>query len=406
MAQKIHRLNARRVETLRSDGRHADGGGLYLSISKNGGRRWVFLYRRQGRLREMGLGSARDVPLIKARERAAAARLILSDGKDPLSERQQTQKSLAFAECATRYIASHRAGWRNEKHAAQWSSTLETYAYPIIGRQPVSDVDVTHVMQILEPIWATKTTTAGRLRGRIEAVLDWAKAHRYRTGENPARWRGHLDKLLPKRSKVQRVKHHPALPYPEIAAFVSELRERRAISARALEFLILTAARSGEVAGAKWCEIQADTRLWIIPDERMKAGKEHRVPLSARALAILQEVRPSECAPSDFIFPGGNKGEPLSENGMLALIKRMGRGDLTAHGFRSSFRDWAAECTTFSRDVAEMALAHTIADDTEAAYRRGDLLEKRRRLMEAWAEFCDTQPGDKVVSLRTSDAAA
>jgi integrase len=406
MAQKIHRLNARRVETLRSDGRHADGGGLYLSISKNGGRRWVFLYRRQGRLREMGLGSARDVPLIKARERAAAARLILSDGKDPLSERQQTQKSLAFAECATRYIASHRAGWRNEKHAAQWSSTLETYAHPIIGRRPVSDVDVNHVMQILEPIWATKTTTAGRLRGRIEAVLDWAKAHRYRTGENPARWRGHLDKLLPKRSKVQRVQHHPALPFPEIAAFVAELRERPAISARALEFLILTAARSGEVAGAKWCEIQADTRLWIIPGERMKAGKEHRVPLSDRAVAILGEMRASVRSPDDFIFPEGKADKPLSENGMRALLKRMARKDLTTHGFRSTFRDWAAECTTFSRDVAEMALAHKIADDVEAAYRRGDLLEKRRRLMEAWATYCETPTSNTVVPLRTGIAAA
>jgi integrase len=280
MAQKIHRLSARRVETLSTDGRHADGGGLYLSISKNGGRRWVFLYRRQGRLREMGLGSARDVPLIKARERSAAARLLLSEGKDPLSERPQAQKSLSFSQCATKYIASHRAGWRNEKHAGQWSATLATYADPVIGNLPVSDVDVTHVMRILEPIWASKTETAGRLRGRIEAVLDWAKAHRFRTGENPARWRGHLDKLLPKRSKVRSVQHHPALPYPEIAAFVAELRERPVISARALEFLILTAARSGEVAGARWCEIQADARLWITPGERMKAGKEHRVPLS------------------------------------------------------------------------------------------------------------------------------
>jgi integrase len=406
MAQKIYRLSARRVESLSAEGRHADGGGLYLSISKNGGRRWVFLYRRQGRLREMGLGSIRNVPLIKARERAAAARLLLSEGKDPLSERQQTQRSLSFADCATRYIASHRAGWRNEKHAAQWSSTLETYADPIMGKRPVSDVDVTHVMQVLEPIWATKTETAGRLRGRIEAVLDWAKAHRYRTGENPARWRGHLDKLLPKRSKVRSVQHHPALPYPEIAAFVAELRERPAISARALEFLILTAARSGEVVGAKWCEIQADARLWIIPGERMKAGKEHRVPLSDRAIAVLEEMRASHQSPDDFIFPGGRPGQQLSESGMLALLKRMGRGDLTAHGFRSTFRDWAAECTTFSREVAEMALAHRIADDTEAAYRRGDLLEKRRRLMEAWAEFCDTQPEAKVVQLRTGDAAA
>jgi integrase len=275
-----------------------------------------------------------------------------------------------------------------------------------MGKRPVSDVDVTHVMQVLEPIWATKTETAGRLRGRIEAVLDWAKAHRYRTGENPARWRGHLDKLLPKRSKVRSVQHHPALPYPEIAAFVAELRERPAISARALEFLILTAARSGEVVGAKWCEIQADARLWIIPGERMKAGKEHRVPLSDRAIAVLEEMRASHQSPDDFIFPGGRPGQQLSESGMLALLKRMGRGDLTAHGFRSTFRDWAAECTTFSREVAEMALAHRIADDTEAAYRRGDLLEKRRRLMEAWAEFCDTQPEAKVVQLRTGDAAA
>jgi integrase len=400
MAQKIHRLSARRVETLSADGRHADGGGLYLSISKNGGRRWVFLYRRQGRLREMGLGSARDVPLIKARERSAAARLLLSEGKDPLAERPSPQKALTFSECSNKYIDAHRAGWRNAKHAAQWSTTLATYADPVVGKLPVSDVDIIHVMQILEPIWAMKTTTAGRLRGRIEAVLDWAKAHRYRTGENPARWRGHLDKLLPKRSKVRRVKHHPALPYPEIAAFVAELRERPVISARALEFLILTAARSGEVVGAKWCEIQLDAHLWIVPGERMKAGKEHRVPLSDRAVTILKEMRPAECAPSDFVFPGCNRAEPLSENAMWVMLRRMNREDLTAHGFRSSFRDWAAECTTFSRDVAEMALAHRIADDTEAAYRRGDMLEKRRRLMEAWAVFCDTQADAKIVQLR------
>jgi integrase len=243
-------------------------------------------------------------------------------------------------------------------------------------------------MKALEPIWKAKPETASRLRGRIEAVLDWATVRGYRKGENPARWRGHLDKLLPARAKIQKVVHHPALPYSEIADFMVSLRNQEGIAARALEFLILTAARTGEIIGAGWDEVDLDERVWVIPEARMKAGREHRVPLSGPALAIVKQM--NEIRESDFVFPGGKKGRPLSNMAMLALLKRIGRNDLTTHGFRSTFRDWAAERTTFSREVIEMALAHTIENKVEAAYRRGDLFRKRRQLMEAWARYCGT----------------
>ena len=295
---------------------------------------------------------------------------------------------MTFAACAERYIASHKVGWRNPKHAAQWPATLGTYVYPVFGSLPVQAVDVGLVMKAIEPIWVQKPETAGRVRGRIERVLDWATARGYRQGENPARWRGHLENLLPKKSKVRRVEHHAALPYVEIGAFMAELRQQEGVPARALEFAILTAARTGEVIGAKWDEIDLDERLWTVPAERMKAGKEHRVPLSDVALAIVEERR--KIQQDDHIFPGGKAGRPISNMAMLMLLRRMGRGDLTAHGFRSSFRDWAAERTTFPAEVAEMALAHTVSDKVEAAYRRGDLFQKRRYLMEAWAKFCAT----------------
>jgi integrase len=291
---------------------------------------------------------------------------------------------MTFGECATAYIEAHRAGWRNPKHAAQWSSTLNAYALPVMGKIPVADVDVGLVMKVVEPLWTTKTETAGRVRGRIEAVLDWASARGYRAGDNPARWRGHLDKLLPAKAKVRKVKHHAALPYDELPAFI-------------------VAARTNETIGAPVGEINAREKLWTIPADRMKAERDHRVPLTARALAIVAEVAPADGS----LFPGGKAGRTLSNMAMTAVLKRMGRGDITVHGFRSTFRDWAAERTNFPSEVVEMALAHTIEDKVEAAYRRGDLFQKRRRLMDAWAEFCAAPREGRVVQLtRASSAAA
>lgn len=402
MPRQINRLNARKVETLKKIGRHADGGGLYLSIANDGGRKWVFLYRRNGRLREMGLGSARAVPLGIAREKAAAARLLLSDRIDPLSKRQDEALSSTFNECLEQFLASNEAGWRNEKHASQWRNTLKAYAEPVIGRLSVKEIDTHHVMKILDPIWATKTETASRVRGRIENVLDWASARGYRKGENPARWRGHLDKLLPRRSKVQKVQHHSALPYDEMAAFILELRKREGMAARAMEFTILTAARTSEVIGARRSEFDLTAKVWIIPGDRMKTGREHRVPLSARAITLLKAVGvDDDLDPSAVVFANPPDRVALSSNAMLALLTRMNRDDLTVHGFRSTFRDWAAETTSTPNEVVEMALAHTVKNKAEAAYRRGDLLTKRAVLMEEWASFCAKPPG-KVLTLKTS----
>jgi integrase len=304
-----------------------------------------------------------------------------------------------FRQCAEAYIASHRTGWRSEKHAKTWSATLEAYAFPVFGDLPVQQVDVALVMKVLEPIWKTKTETASRLRGRIEAVLNWGKTRGYRGGENPAAWKGHLENLLPSRSKVRKVKHHPALHCGEIGAFMAALRAQEGIPARALEFTILMAARSGEVRGARHIELDADALIWTIPGERMKGGREHRVPLSAPAQAIVIEMR--KHAVDDLVFPGHKAKRPLNEGAMLEVLDRMGHGHLTVHGFRSTFRDWAAEQTAFSSEVVEMALAHAVGDKVEAAYRRGDLFEKRRRLMEAWAAYCAAPAkAGKVVPMR------
>jgi len=406
MPRQINRLNARKVQTLTKIGRHADGGGLYLSIAKDGGRKWVFLYRRNGRLREMGLGSARAVPLGIAREKAAAARLLLTDRIDPLAHRQNDMTSPNFNECMQQFLASNEAGWRNAKHVSQWRNTLKTYAEPVIGRLPVNEIETHHIMKILDPIWASKTETASRVRGRIENVIDWASARGYRKGENPARWRGHLDKLLPARSKVQKVEHHSALPYGEIAAFVAEIEKRGGIAARALEFTILTAARTSEVIEATRSEFDLTAKVWTIPAERMKAGREHRVPLSSRAIALLKAVgihANDGLAPSAIIFADPPNRVALSSNAMLALLGRLKRRDLTVHGFRSTFRDWAAETTNTPNEVVEMALAHTVKNKAEAAYRRGDLLLKRAGLMEKWAAFC-AMPSGRVVPLNTEPA--
>jgi integrase len=350
------------------------------------------------------------VSLKEARDKALVLRKLRVDGRDPLEERTASRlaataaraKAMTFEECARAYIAAHSAGWRNPKHAAQWPSSLEAYVFPVFGTLPVQSVDVGLVMKVLGPIWTVKPETASRVRGRIESVLDWATASGYRAGENPARWRGHLENLLPKRSKVARVEHHAALSYDDLPLFMAELRALQGVTAKALEFLILTAARTGEVLNAVWPEIDLANRLWTIPAERMKAGREHRVPLSDRAVAILEEM--AESREGAFVFPGARAGRPLSNAALGMLLRRIGRNTITAHGFRSSFADWCAERTSFPAEAREMALSHTVGDKVEAAYRRGDMLEKRRQLAAAWSRFCSSPPERRgeVVAIRAA----
>ena len=388
------KLTALQVSRATKRGLLGDGGGLYLQITAAGSKSWLFRYRVNGKLRHHGLGPANTVSLAEARDKALACRKLRLDGIDPIEAKQQQRaaaqlsaaKALTFAECATAYIEAHRSGWRNPKHAGQWSATLATCAYPAFGDLPVAAIDIALVMKAIDPIWRTKSETAKRVRGRIETVLDWAKVRGCRTGENPARWRGNLEHLLPAPSKVANVVHHAALPYAELPAFWTRLAEQAGTGAQALRLAILTAARTGEIIGATWDEIDLDQAVWTIPADRMKAGNEHRVPLSPPAVAILLDMRTLRAG--DFVFPGAKAGKPLSNMALLMALRRMGRGDLTAHGFRSTFRDWAAECTDAPREVAEAALAHTLADKVEAAYRRSDLFEKRRGLMEAWAGYC------------------
>lgn len=393
---QINRLTVAGVNAQNKPGLYADGLGLYLQVSSGGAKSWIFRYMLAGRPRKMGLGSVHTVSLKLAREKAGEQRLKLLDATDPIEQRKAERMEklaasatmLTFKQAAEAYIKAHRSGWSNIKHAAQWTATLETYAYPMFGELAVSRVDVGLVLKALEPIWTTKPETATRVRGRIESILDWAAARGYRQGDNPARWRGHLDKLLPARSKVAKVQHHPALPYGEIGGFIANVRAMEGVSPKALEFAILTATRTGETVGTRWSEIDTDNALWTIPAGRMKAKKEHRVPLSDRALEILASL-PREKG-VDYVFLGDKKGQPLSNMSLLMTLRRMKRDDLTTHGFRSTFRDWAAEQTAYPNELLEMALAHTVSDKTEAAYRRGDMMEKRRRLMQDWAEFCAT----------------
>jgi integrase len=396
MARQINRLNARKVATETECGRHADGGGLYLSISPNGGRRWVFLYRWHGKPTEVGLGSARDVTLATARELAGAARTKLAARINPKDVRKPTQGA-TFGECADRLIESMQQAWRNPKHRAQWTMTLKVYAASL-RRLPVEAVGTDDVLSVLKPLWSKKHETASRLRGRIERVLDAAKAQGLRSGENPARWRGHLDQLLPRRQRLARG-HHAALPYAGVPAFMVDLQGRRATAAAALELTVLTAARSGETLLAKKTEFDIDRAVWTVPPARMKAGREHRVPLSRRALKIVKQAM-ADYPDSDFLFPGQKPGKPLSAMALEMMLRRMKVKDATVHGFRSSFRDWASECTNFSNEVCEAALAHVIKDKAEAAYRRGDLFEKRRKLMEAWAVYCTAPKAGKVIAFR------
>ena len=386
---------------------HADGAGLYLHVSTSGAKSWVFRWSRDRKSHDMGLGTAGDddVTLAEARELATDARRRVREGGDPIADRKaardqkrlEAAKAITFRQCAEAYIKAHQAGWKNPKHAAQWPATLTTYAHPVFGELPVQAVDVGLVMKALEPIWTTKLETASRVRGRIESILDWAKSRGYREGENPARWRGHLENLLPKKSKVHRVEHHAALPYTEISSFIGELRQQEGVAVRALEFTILTGTRTGEVIGATWPEIDLEKGIWVVPSTRMKAGREHRVPLSDRSASILRALR--EIRQSDFVFPGQRVGRPLGNMAMLQLLRRMGREDLTVHGFRSAFADWAAERTNFPDEVRQMALAHVVSDKVEAAYRRGDLFQKRRQLAEAWARYCTAPVTGEVVAI-------
>lgn len=415
MGKGIERLSALAVSRERRPGLHSDGGGLYLQVGKSGSKSWVFRYRirkglpQAGRLREMGLGSLNAVSLSDAREAARSWRKLLQDGKDPIEARAAAKafaadagsdSAMTFRQCAAAYIEAHKPSWQSSKHAKQWEATINAYAVPVFGDKAVQDVDTRLVMKILSPIWHKKRETASRVRGRIEAILDWAAANGYRDGDNPARWKGKIDMLLPGRTKTSRVKHHPALPYDEIPSFMSTLRDQPGVAAAALEFAILTAARTSEVLGASWSEVNFSTSTWVIPANRMKAGREHRIPLSNRTVCILKVMEKLRIG--EAVFPSSHSGKHLSNMAMLSVLKRMGRSDLTTHGFRSTFRDWAAEKSNFQREVAEMALAHAIGSAVEAAYRRGDLFEKRRQLMEAWSSYCDLPP--EALVLQMADA--
>jgi integrase len=409
----IHQLSGTQITGKKKPGRYADGGGLYLQIGPTGGRAWLFRFMLNGKSREMGLGPIHTIDVAKARAEAAECRRLVLAGVDPIEAREagrtqaliEASRSRTFKDCATAYIDSHKTVWKNDKHAAQWVSTLDTYVYPIFGDLPASAVDTGKVMEVLEAdkLWTTKTETATRIRGRIEKVLDWAAARGYRDNTNPARWTGHLDKLLPKPSKLRKVKHHAALPYSDLPAFFEKLIADTSGAARALQIIILTATRTNEALQANWSEFDLDSKVWTIPSSRMKAGVEHRVPLSDAAVEVIKTQLSTK--QNDFVFPGAKAKKPLSNMACLMLLGRMQRDDITVHGFRSTFRDWAAETTNFSREVAEMALAHTIKDDTEAAYRRGDLLDKRRTLMTLWADYCGGKFGAKITPIGKRKAA-
>lgn len=404
--QAMGKLTALSVRRMVTPGTYGDGGGLYLQVRGVDRKSWLFRFKLHRRGHLMGLGALRDVTLAEAREAATAARRLVRSGVNPIERRRlerAKETAITFRQVADAYITAHEVGWRNAKHRAQWSNTLASYAHPILGPMPVASIDTGAVMRCLEPIWREKPETASRVRGRIESVLDFASARGWRAGDNPARWRGHLDNLLPARSKVARAVHHPALPWREVGAFMASLATQEGVSGMALRFAILTATRTGETLGARWSEIDLAERVWTIPGARMKAGREHRVPLSDAAVAVLTEAGKLRADPGadGFVFLGGKVGKPLSDMALLTLLRRMGRGDLTAHGFRSTFRDWCGESTNHPREVAEAALAHTIKDKAEAAYARGDLMEKRRRLMADWGTFCGrVPPAGDVVPIR------
>ena len=412
MPRKAKELGPLAVSRLAAPGLHFVGGvaGLALQINQRGARSWVLRIVIGDKRRDMGLGGFPDVPLAGAREAARHARAKVRDGIDPVAQARASRSAVkasqaaakTFKFCAAAYIDAHEAGWRNAKHAQQWRNTLQSYAYPLIGDLLVRDIGVSHVLDVLEPIWKDKTETASRLRGRLEAILDWATTRGYRSGLNPARWKGHLDTTLPAARRVAQAGHHSALPFNEVGPFMRALRQQAGVSARALEFTVLTAARSGEVRGARWQEIDHGARMWTVPADRMKAGREHRVPLSDEALAILNTMPSGDPGALVFASP---RGGPLSDMSMTAVLRRM-KVAAVPHGFRSTFRDWCAEETNYPHEVAEMALAHAIGDKVEAAYRRGDLLEKRRHLMRDWAVYCSAPPVTRGKLASTNSAGA
>lgn len=405
MRRQQARLTALQVSKLTKPGLYGDGAGLTLQITPSGAKSWLFRYMISGKSYGMGLGPTHTVSLAEARQKTLAARKLILDGVNPLADKKQAKaaallekaKMMTFDQCAEAYILAHKAGWGNAKHVSQWTNTLSTYASPVFGHLPVAEIDTGLVVKCLAPIWEHKTETASRLRGRIESVLGWAITSGYRTGENPARWKGHLDNLLATISKASRTKNHPSLPWEKISAFMSALKTRDGVAARALEFVILTACRSGEVRGAQWSEIDFERKVWTIPGERMKAKRQHEVPLSDSALALLKAMPEN----GNFIF-AGTKAQQLSDMSLTAVIRRMNTtkqpiwvdpngAEITVHGFRSSFRMWAAETTNYPREVAEHALAHQLPDAVERAYQRGSQFAKRAALMSEWSAFCESQ---------------
>lgn len=402
MARTLHKLSDPAVKAIRKPGRHSDGGGLYLNVSPTGAKSWLFMWSvmvaradgSKGQKRyEMGVGSYPGVSLAAARSTAAAHRQTVATGGNPIAERDREAEP-TFAEATTKFLASMEKSWRNEKHRAQWRSTLETYCAAINAKR-VSTIATEDVLTVLNPIWREIPETASRVRGRIERVLDFCKVKGWREGENPALWRGHLKNVLPARARLTRG-HHAALPYQEVPDFVVRIRGAEAMAARALEFTILCASRSGETYGARWGEIDFDAGIWTVPKERMKAGKEHRVPLSKQAVVLLKRLKKTSDG-KGYIFPGERKGKPLSNMAMAMFLKRL-KVQITVHGFRSSFRDWAGDATSFPREVAEAALAHSVGNAVEAAYRRSDALERRRKMMQAWADYLDSRKGAKVLT--------
>jgi integrase len=395
VARLLNRLTSLKVARAKRPGMHADGGSLYLRVAPGGSKQWIFRYAApSGRMRDMSLGAVHTFSLAEARERATEARKLRADGIDPINHKRARlaalraahAKAMTFEQCARGFIKDNEAKWTNPKHRQEWETTLRKYVFPLLGSLPIEAIDTPLVLKVIKPLWERIPTTASRVLGRIHAVIGWATVHYYRHGDNPARWSGHLEHALPALSKVAEVEHHAALPYTQIGAFMAKLREDSSVSACCLQFITLTASRLGEAINAEWREIDFANRVWVVPARRMKAGREHRVPLSSPALAVLKAMQRIRCG--DYVFPGKRQGRPVGENTPVRLAKQAAGADITVHGLRSTFRDWAAERTSFPREVAEMALAHAIPDGVEAAYRRGDLFEKRAKLMEAWADYC------------------
>jgi integrase len=407
MTRTLNRLSVVKVEKAKAPGMYADGGGLYLRVAEGGSKQWIYRYVTNGRARDMGIGPVRVFTLAEARERAREASKLRYDGLDPIAHKHAQRAAAAvaaagamtFRQCAEGFIKDNERGWTNAKHRHDWRASLNMYVYPVIGNLPVASIDTPLVLKVIKPLWERVPETASRVRGRIENILGWATVHHSRSGDNPARWSQHLEHVLPARSEVAKVEHHAALPYPEVPAFMAKLKQKNSVSAACLQFIALTAARRSEATEATWQEIDLEARTWTIPGSRMKGGKEHKVPLSNAAISVLKAM--AAIRQSDYVFPSHLPGRPVHGASVTGIAKRVAGADITLHGFRSSFRDWAAECTNFPREVAEMALAHAIPDAVEAAYRRGDLFDKRRKLMDAWAAYCakvETDAG-KVVAL-------